>query len=172
MGGSGRSTGGEWERWQLEGMRGGIVSGNAGTASRFLTTVATLAKPSTTDFTVLTGNARMKQRPIGPLVDSLRINGADIKYMESQGSLPLSIAASGGFSGEINLAATVSSQYVSSLLMCAPMPRSQLLYDWLEEAYLTTIHRYDHSDDAVFRSACHKVRHGRAYLLHPARQLR
>lgn len=98
-----------------------LYLGNAGTASRFLTTVATLAKPSTTDFTVLTGNARMKQRPIGPLVDSLRINGADIKYMESQGSLPLSIAASGGFSGgEINLAATVSSQYVSSLLMCAP----------------------------------------------------
>ncbi|KAI9876750.1 MAG: 3-dehydroquinate dehydratase (3-dehydroquinase), partial [Pleopsidium flavum] len=98
-----------------------LYLGNAGTASRFLTTVATLAKPSTTEFSVLTGNARMKQRPIGPLVDSLRTNGADIRYVEREGSLPLSIVASGGFSGgEINLAATVSSQYVSSLLMCAP----------------------------------------------------
>ena len=98
-----------------------LYLGNAGTASRFLTTVATLAKPSSTDFTVLTGNARMKQRPIGPLVDSLRANGAGVDYVEAQGSLPLKVAASGGFSGgEIQLAATVSSQYVSSLLMCAP----------------------------------------------------
>lgn len=98
-----------------------LYLGNAGTASRFLTTVATLAKPSSTDFTVLTGNVRMKQRPIGALVDSLRTNGADIEYVEAQGSLPLRVAASGGFlGGEIQLAATVSSQYVSSLLMCAP----------------------------------------------------
>ncbi len=105
----------------LDACEAGVYLGNAGTASRFLTTVATLAKPSSTDFTVLTGNARMKQRPIGPLVDSLRRNGADIEYVEAQGSLPLKVAASGGFSGgEIQLAATVSSQYVSSLLMCAP----------------------------------------------------
>ena len=102
-----------------------LYLGNAGTASRFLTTVATLAKPSYADFTILTGNARMKQRPIGPLVDSLKINGAEIDYVENQGSLPLRIAASGGFSGgEIKLAATVSSQYVSSLLMCAPYAKN------------------------------------------------
>ena len=98
-----------------------LYIGNAGTASRFLTTVVSLCKPSTVNSTVLTGNARMKVRPIGPLVDSLRTNGVEIKYLEKEHSLPLDVAASGGFAGgEIELAATVSSQYVSSLLMCAP----------------------------------------------------
>ena len=98
-----------------------LYIGNAGTASRFLTTVVSLCKPSTIKSTVLTGNARMKVRPIGPLVDSLRTNGVDIKYLEREHSLPLDVAACGGFAGgEIELAATVSSQYVSSLLMCAP----------------------------------------------------
>lgn len=98
-----------------------LYLGNAGTASRFLTTVATLAKQAQVASTVLTGNARMKERPIGPLVDSLQANGVDIEYLEKKGSLPLSITAAGGFAGgEIKLAATVSSQYVSSILMCAP----------------------------------------------------
>ncbi|KAL2869340.1 pentafunctional protein ARO1 [Aspergillus lucknowensis] len=98
-----------------------LYLGNAGTASRFLTTVATLANTSTVDSSVLTGNNRMKQRPIGDLVDALTANGASIEYVEKTGSLPLKIAASGGFAGgNINLAANVSSQYVSSLLMCAP----------------------------------------------------
>ena len=98
-----------------------LYLGNAGTASRFLTTVATLAQPSTAVSSVLTGNKRMKARPIAPLVNALRDNGAVIHYLESDGSLPLRIDASGGFEGgDINLAATVSSQYVSSILMCAP----------------------------------------------------
>lgn len=98
-----------------------LYLGNAGTASRFLTSVATLADKSTSDSSILTGNARMKQRPIGDLVDALQTNGAGVGYLEKHGSLPLKIAASGGFSGGvISLAAKVSSQYVSSLLMCAP----------------------------------------------------
>lgn len=102
-----------------------LYIGNAGTASRFLTTVLSLCKPSTVSSTVLTGNARMKVRPIGPLVDSLRENGVEIKYLENENTLPLDVKASGGFAGgEINLAATISSQYVSSLLMCAPYARN------------------------------------------------
>lgn len=102
-----------------------LYLGNAGTAARFLTTAVTLAKPSSVDSTVVTGNARMKQRPIGDLVDALRVNGAQIDYLESTGSLPLRIGASGGFQGgEVRLAAKVSSQYVSSLLMCAPYAKT------------------------------------------------
>ncbi|KAN0119868.1 shikimate dehydrogenase [Hyaloscypha variabilis] len=98
-----------------------LYIGNAGTASRFLTTVLSLCKPSTAPSTIITGNSRMKVRPIGPLVDSLRANGVGINYLEKEHSLPLEVSASGGFAGgEIELAATVSSQYVSSLLMCAP----------------------------------------------------
>lgn len=101
-----------------------IYIGNAGTASRFLTTAVTLAQ-ATKDAsdTILTGNARMQERPQGPLVDALRSNGVDIQYLGKAGSqsLPLRIAAAGGFEGgEIKLTAKVSSQYVSSILMCAP----------------------------------------------------
>ena len=105
-----------------------LYLGNAGTAARFLTTVATLPKKSTRDFresSILTGNARMKQRPIGDLVDALTTNGAGIQYMEAKGCLPLKVDASGGFNGGIiELAANVSSQYVSSLLMCAPYAKN------------------------------------------------
>ncbi|KAI9681627.1 MAG: 3-dehydroquinate dehydratase (3-dehydroquinase) [Trizodia sp. TS-e1964] len=103
-----------------------LYLGNAGTASRFLTTVATLVKPAgTVTHTLLTGNDRMKHRPIGPLVTSLQENGASIEYVQRQGSLPLRIAASGGFlGGNIELSAVISSQYVSSILMCAPYAKN------------------------------------------------
>ena len=103
-----------------------LYLGNAGTASRFLTSVAALAEPTPdAKSTILTGNARMKERPIAPLVKSLRSMGVDIDFREKEGSLPLNIMACGGFGGpgfdgNIDLAATVSSQYVSSLLMAAP----------------------------------------------------
>lgn len=99
-----------------------LYLGNAGTASRFLTTVAALVN-STADLKtiVLTGNARMQERPIGPLVDSLRDNGSEIDYLKNQGSLPLKVQTGRGLKGgRIELAATISSQYVSSILMCAP----------------------------------------------------
>ncbi|KAI0777441.1 aromatic amino acid family biosynthesis-like protein [Trametes elegans] len=98
-----------------------IYLGNAGTAARFLTTVCTLVRSKTAgERTVITGNARMKQRPIGPLVDALRANGSSIEYLEGQGCLPLSIAPAGLKGERIQLAASVSSQYVSSILLCAP----------------------------------------------------
>ncbi|KAJ6558678.1 Shikimate dehydrogenase [Mycena sp. CBHHK59/15] len=100
-----------------------IYLGNAGTAARFLTTVCTLVQVDATAdaaATVITGNARMKQRPIGPLVDALRANGSTIAFVETAGCLPLSIAPQGLKGGRIQLAASVSSQYVSSVLLCAP----------------------------------------------------
>ncbi|KAG8894452.1 3-dehydroquinate dehydratase (3-dehydroquinase), partial [Tulasnella sp. 417] len=61
----------------------------------------------------------MKQRPCGPLVDALLSNGSTISYLETPGCLPLAINE--GFKGgHIQLAASVSSQYVSSILLCAP----------------------------------------------------
>lgn len=99
-----------------------LYLGNAGTAARFLTSLAALVGPSSkNDYVVLTGNARMQQRPIGPLVDSLRSNGTQIEYLKNEGSLPLKVDTNTPFKGgRIELAATVSSQYVSSILMCAP----------------------------------------------------
>jgi pentafunctional AROM polypeptide len=102
-----------------------LYLGNAGTASRFLTSVATLVKPTeTSKYTYLTGNARMGQRPIGDLVEALRSNGAEVEYLKNQGSLPLKIANKPLKGGVIELGATISSQYVSSLLMAAPYAES------------------------------------------------
>ncbi|CRK11847.1 hypothetical protein BN1708_002288 [Verticillium longisporum] len=106
---------------QLRASSDPLYLGNAGTASRFLTTVVALCSPADVSSTVLTGNARMQVRPIGPLVDALRSNGVSIDYLGPGKSLPLRIDAAGGFAGGvIELAATVSSQYVSSILMAAP----------------------------------------------------
>lgn len=108
-----------------------LYLGNAGTASRFLTTVCALVS-QTDDLvksTVITGNARMKQRPIGPLVDALQANGANVQYLESQGCLPLRIGANGFAGGHIKLAASVSSQYVSSILLCAPYAKQQVILE-------------------------------------------
>lgn len=71
----------------------------------------------------------MKQRPIGPLVDSLRANGSAIAYQESDGCLPLKIGKDGFKGGRIQLAASVSSQYVSSILLCAPYAREPVVLE-------------------------------------------
>ena len=98
-----------------------LYLGNAGTASRFLTAVATLVKPASKDFSILTGNKRMRERPIGPLVETLRKNGASVDYLGNKGSLPLRVLAGQGMAGgDIDLEATISSQYVSAILMAAP----------------------------------------------------
>ncbi|KAG0144655.1 hypothetical protein CROQUDRAFT_46993 [Cronartium quercuum f. sp. fusiforme G11] len=106
-----------------------VYLGNAGTAARFLTTLTTLITPDgqnplSSQQTVITGNARMKQRPIGPLVDALRQSGNQLTYLGTEGCLPLEIAGGGLSGGTIELAASVSSQYVSSILLCAPYART------------------------------------------------
>ncbi|KAK9468007.1 EPSP synthase-domain-containing protein [Lipomyces arxii] len=105
-----------------------IFLGNSGTSARFLTAVATIAKASDkNDSLVLTGNSRMKVRPISSLVTALRNNGAKIEYLESVGSLPLRLTADEHLKGgRVELAATVSSQYVSAILMAAPYAESPL----------------------------------------------
>ncbi|CAO3673050.1 unnamed protein product [Rhizopus stolonifer] len=101
-----------------------LYVGNAGTASRFLTTVLTMIptnEGAKNSAAVLTGNARMKQRPIAPLLDALKANQAQIVSTEKEGFLPIAVTPNGGFKGgRIELAASISSQYVSSILLCAP----------------------------------------------------
>lgn len=115
-----------------------IYLGNAGTASRFLTTVCSLIKNSADGSpTILTGNARMKQRPIGPLVTALRNNGSQIKCLETEGCFPLEIQPSGLRGGVINLSASVSSQYVSSILISAPYADSPVTLDLSGDAVIS-----------------------------------
>ncbi|PZX20614.1 3-phosphoshikimate 1-carboxyvinyltransferase [Breznakibacter xylanolyticus] len=90
--------------------------GAAGTSMRFLT--AYLSK--IVGEWELTGSSRMKQRPIGVLVDALRKLGANIDYIENEGFPPLRITGCSLTGGELELAGNISSQYISAILMIAP----------------------------------------------------
>ena len=91
--------------------------GAAGTSMRFLTAYLALLPGEH----VITGSARMKQRPIALLVDALRKLGADINYVENEGFPPLRIVGRQLQGGHIALPGNVSSQYISALMMIAPM---------------------------------------------------
>ena len=91
--------------------------GAAGTTMRFLT--AFLAKRPG-EWTI-TGTERMKNRPIKVLVEALNALGAHITYLEKAGFPPLRIAGSALPGGEIALPGNVSSQYISAILMVAPL---------------------------------------------------
>ncbi len=96
---------------------GRVNVGAAGTAMRFLT--AYYACTPGTDI-LLDGSERMRQRPIAPLVDALRSLGADIDYAAREGFPPLHIRGRMLDGGTVELDASVSSQFVSALLMVAP----------------------------------------------------
>jgi 3-phosphoshikimate 1-carboxyvinyltransferase len=89
----------------------------AGTAMRFMTAYLSLT-PGTH---VLTGTERMKHRPIGTLVDALLKLGADIEYVGEQGYPPLRITGSKLQGGDLEMDGSISSQYISALLLIGPM---------------------------------------------------
>ncbi len=94
-----------------------LDAGPAGTTFRFLTGFLS-RRPGQQ---ILTGSKRMKERPIGILVDALRQLGADITYTEQEGYPPLKIGYSTlNRASALSIAADTSSQYISSLLMLAP----------------------------------------------------
>ena len=96
----------------------------AGTAMRFLTAYFAQCEGANV---VLTGIERMKQRPIAPLVNALRALGADISYMEKEGCPPLHIRGCRLKGDTICVDGSISSQYVSALLMIAPMTHASRL---------------------------------------------
>lgn len=90
--------------------------GHAGTAMRFLT--AFLSKIVGEWY--VTGSERMQQRPIGILVDALQQLGAKIEYQKNEGYPPLKILGSHLEGKELELNGSVSSQYITALLLIAP----------------------------------------------------
>ncbi len=99
--------------------------GAAGTTMRFLTAYFALQEGTWT----LTGSERMKQRPIAILVDALRNLGADISYLEGKGCPPLRINGKKLKGGTVKMSASVSSQYLSALLMIAPVLEKGLVLE-------------------------------------------
>jgi 3-phosphoshikimate 1-carboxyvinyltransferase len=93
-----------------------INIGPAGTAMRFLTAYFTLQDEAI----VLTGSERMKQRPIGILVDALRKLGAEISYEENEGFPPICIKGNiNQLTNTISIKGNISSQYITALLLIA-----------------------------------------------------
>lgn len=95
-----------------------INIGAAGTAMRFLT--AFFATQEHRKVTI-DGTERMRHRPIKALVDALRNCGADIEYTNDEGFPPLHIKGRRLQGGKISLPASISSQYISAILMIAPL---------------------------------------------------
>jgi 3-phosphoshikimate 1-carboxyvinyltransferase len=99
-----------------------LFLGNAGTAMRPLCAALTLGQG---EFT-LTGEPRMEERPIGDLVDALRQLGASVTYLKNEGFPPLTINATGLSGGDVDIAGDLSSQFLTALLMVAPLANDKV----------------------------------------------
>lgn len=97
--------------------------GAAGTAMRFLTAYFSQCAGTR----ILTGSERMRNRPIRILVEALQQTGAEIVYTEKEGFPPLQITGQKLRGGEIALDGSVSSQYLSALMMVAPVMEKGLI---------------------------------------------
>lgn len=93
-----------------------IDIGHAGTTMRFL--LAYYA--ATGQAKILTGSPRMKERPIGPLVNALRQAGAEIGYLEKEGYPPVKVQPVKAKGGKVEISGNISSQFISALLMVGP----------------------------------------------------
>ncbi len=94
-----------------------IDAKNAGTVFRFLTAYLAIIPGKW----LLTGSERMQQRPINQLVESLKTLGVEIKYTGKQGYPPLLISGRNMKGGIVNLDASVSSQFITALLLISPL---------------------------------------------------
>ena len=95
-----------------------IDIGHAGTAMRFLTSYFSLIKDREI---ILTGSKRMQERPIKILVEALNNLGAKISYEKKEGFPPIKIIGNNLKSKDLFLSANISSQYISSLILIAPI---------------------------------------------------
>lgn len=109
-----------------------LFLGNAGTAMRPLTAALCL-KGDTEAEVILTGEPRMKERPILHLVDALRQLGADIRYLENEGYPPIAIRNSGLRGEKVQIDGSISSQFLTALLMTAPLAESDMQIEIIGE---------------------------------------
>ena len=104
--------------------RAELFCGNSGTTIRFLTAICA----ATAGEYLLDGVERMRQRPIGELIEALRAIGASADYAGQRGFPPVRVG--GGLAGGISrFSASQSSQYISAILMAAPLARSPVVVE-------------------------------------------
>lgn len=115
--------------WRVHGEGGRVPAehaelfvGNAGTAARFLTALCCLGS----GVYRIDGVARMRERPMEPLLEALRSLGAEVRSLRQSGNLPVEVEAGGLDGGVVALDARDSSQFLSALLLVAPYARSDV----------------------------------------------
>ncbi|NMB78184.1 MAG: 3-phosphoshikimate 1-carboxyvinyltransferase [Methanomicrobiales archaeon] len=94
---------------------------NSGTSLRLLTTLALLCRHPV----ILTGSARMQERPIGPLADALPALGGSVEFLQKSGYPPLNVSGQLA-GGPVVIDGSMSSQFISSILMAAPYARQEV----------------------------------------------
>ena len=99
-----------------------LMLGNAGTVIRPLTAALTLGQGRF----VLDGVQRMRERPIIDLVNGLKQLGADVSCINGTDSPPVEVIANGLPGGTTRLSGTISSQYLSAILMAAPYAKTEV----------------------------------------------
>jgi len=129
---------------QITPPREAIDVGNSGTTLRIAIGSASLAQPGET--TTFTGDEQIQSRPIGPLMQSLEDLGAKCKSLKNNGKAPVEVT--GKLMGGKTSIAAITSQYLSSLLLCAPLAEKdseinvtllnepdyvQMTLDWLDK---------------------------------------
>jgi 3-phosphoshikimate 1-carboxyvinyltransferase len=90
---------------------------NSGTSLRFLAALVAAGRGTF----VLDGNQRMRERPVGDLLDGLRQLGVETRCLGAEGCPPIELKTNGLTGGAVSIKADVSSQYLSGLLMAAPL---------------------------------------------------
>lgn len=104
-----------------------LFAGNSGTTIRFLTAAAALAPAGAK--VLLDGNARMRERPIQDLVDALNQLGVGAKSLRANGCPPVELPGGGIAGGRCRVAGGISSQYLSALLIAAPLAKNDVTID-------------------------------------------
>ena len=102
-----------------------IYLGNNGTAMRILTGLVSIGRGTFT----LTGDQRLRERPIEPLLAALRSLGIDARSLDREGYPPVVVRTLGLQGGKVTLRDIESSQYISALLLCAPYAAGDTLIE-------------------------------------------
>ena len=102
-----------------------IYLGNNGTAMRILTGLVSIGRGAFT----LTGDQRLRERPIEPLLAALRSLGIDARSLDREGYPPVVVRTLGLQGGKVTLRDIESSQYISALLLCAPYAAGDTLIE-------------------------------------------
>jgi len=129
--------------WEVEGRCPPLLSGkrvflgNNETGARFFIALASLGRGS---YVEIYGKPRLHERPMGPLIESLRKLSANIECLEKEGFLPVKIKESHVISQDIFLPGNISSQFISALLLIGPyLPKGLKLIvegDLVSKAYI------------------------------------